>query len=509
MYARVAASALARRGLSFQLYNNTLFVRTSTSLLSVRHFSDRLLGHSPMAAPSTTAQNKNTAIPTQQDVTTAGGIWAPTSAKRDALAELKVESPRLDDAATPAELLDLYLCDGMQCLARVSDNNNSTMILGKEQHIQQQQQQLDEWWKNDMPVLGRIPKDDDCLRAVQWEEFLGDFIKQTDQLLSTLPADRYLEDIRDFYMPADSDETNFVWTPSEQKALTAGAAQFDKAALRFRLLLAKAAAQKLADSWTLLTTVTDQDVDRAAVSGVALDRQASSLSAHKLTAVLESFWRKSCAERVDALWALIDRDEDGCLDQDEVTVVCDLAIQPVGQALTVLLQEALEASSVRVPFVEWDLTQETLQPVRPPAVGWRQRRRDAKVRKKLTRMFQKTVRFHFRDEVEQAHRLRCIYAWANKEHQDDKVKSVMVDEVGWSGRKRYVELQPKIRLSEFREVQQVHFSHLDRVGQEFLKSFREDLLVMQGKRRQRKELIRDCGIFLTVVSMVDFIIVSL
>ena len=74
------------------------------------------------------------------------------------------------------------------------------------------------------------------------------------------------------------------------------------------------------------------------------------------------------------------------------------------------------------------------------------------------------------------------------------------------GRKRYVELSPKISLEEFREVQQVHFQHLDQIGVSIIKSFREDLWVDQGKGRELKELIRDCLLFLAAVSVTDFAI---
>ena len=124
-------------------------------------------------------------------------------------------------------------------------------------------------------------------------------------------------------------------------------------------------------------------------------------------------------------------------------------------------------------------------------------------------MFKLSCKNTFRDEVEINHRLRCIYAWAEKADQDNKIESVLVDADGWSGRKRYVELSPKISEAEFREVQSIHFQHLDQIGTEIIKSFREDLWVSQGKRRERKELVRDSLLFLTVVSALDFVILSL
>ena len=123
-------------------------------------------------------------------------------------------------------------------------------------------------------------------------------------------------------------------------------------------------------------------------------------------------------------------------------------------------------------------------------------------------MLDKAILKHFDDEVETPHRLRCIYAWAEKAHQDNKLQSIMVDAEGWSDRKRYVELSPKISLAEFREVQQEHFTHLDRIGTEILKSYREDLWVLQGKGRERKELIRDSALFMTAVSVADYLILA-
>jgi hypothetical protein len=113
--------------------------------------------------------------------------------------------------------------------------------------------------------------------------------------------------------------------------------------------------------------------------------------------------------------------------------------------------------------------------------GWRARRRAEKAKKNLLKTFQQANKKHFEDEVEMPHRLRCIYAWAEKEHQGNKLDSVLIEASGWSGRKRYVELEPKISLQEFREVADIHLTHLDRIGWEITKSFREDLLVQQGK----------------------------
>jgi hypothetical protein len=68
---------------------------------------------------------------------------------------------------------------------------------------------------------------------------------------------------------------------------------------------------------------------------------------------------------------------------------------------------------------------------------------------------------------------------------------------------------PKISYSEFKEVQQEHLQHLDNIGSEFIKGFREVLWVKQGRHRQRRQLYRDCTLFLMGVTILDVVILSL
>jgi len=66
-----------------------------------------------------------------------------------------------------------------------------------------------------------------------------------------------------------------------------------------------------------------------------------------------------------------------------------------------------------------------------------------------------------------------------------------------------VELEPKISYPEFRQVQQKTFPHLDRIGEEIITSFKEDLWLLQGTKRQNKELRKDLFLFMLGVSIVD------
>ena len=68
---------------------------------------------------------------------------------------------------------------------------------------------------------------------------------------------------------------------------------------------------------------------------------------------------------------------------------------------------------------------------------------------------------------------------------------------------------PKISYAEFKEVQDEHFQHLDRVAAELVKGYRELLWVTQGRERQRRQLYRNCTLFLIGISVVDFAILSM
>lgn len=115
-------SHLGRRRVS-----RTTSVAARTSFFSQdRYFSDRLLGHSPMAPSMPLPGQEESKIPTARDVEIAGGIWNPSSAKRDKIAELKVEllpdQYTLDDAATDQQMRDLNLADGVQWIAYTTDS---------------------------------------------------------------------------------------------------------------------------------------------------------------------------------------------------------------------------------------------------------------------------------------------------------------------------------------------------------------------------------------------------
>jgi len=469
---------------------------------SKRYFSDNLMGYSPMSPgrpnPSTTTTASvdgvqvKSRIPTAQDVTTSGGVWAPTSAKRDKLGELKValteDQTTLDDAAIPEEKLDLYLADGLKLIAQTIDKISIQDI-----ESLKDLREFSEWLVHEQTRQPEIIYDES--QFVAHMDFVSDKIIS---ILAGIPVES-LQEVRDFFDPTDA-------IPEEVPKLVDTLARlqdssFEEATLRFRFLLAQAAVDHCKVSWKTLTTVSDADVDRAAVRGDVVPPQGVSIA--NVYQFIFQHASGSCSDRVDAAWTLMDRDGDGLLDESEMNHVAFLCVTPIQGTLNKIFQEALDASPVRVPLPELGSSV-----IPHPPLGFRARRKEKKTKKILLKLFTNSTKNHFIDEVEINHRLRCIYAWAEKEHQENKLDSVLVEDEGWTGRKRYVELSPKISLSEFREVQQEHFTHLDRMGTEIMNSFREDLWVQQGKRRQRNELIRDSLAFLVVVSIADYLILA-
>jgi len=467
-----------------------------------RTFSDKLLGYSPMGGDPLPLLNHSKEIPTKE-AAEIGGVWVKDSAKRDKLLELKSELataskenavPNLEVAATDRQKLDLWLVDGLKLLALQTETDVTENSNEKLQSILQSLQDK----------LQNLPEH---LHQVQWEEALQDVISDLNQHLSSFPAGRCLLPVRDYYDASRevNDETEkeknspavIQWILTQGSSDAALTNSFAESVTHVRLQTTLAFVQHLQASWKTLTAVTDQDVDRAAVRHEVVE-DATTLPSSKLLKVLTATLVGSGSDRFDALWDLMDKDDDGSLDQEEVQQLATLAVTPAQTAMQTVLQEALDASPVG--FAE--------------PVGWRQRRRETKDKKRLTKQFQKAVTRHFDQDLQQPHRLRCIYAWANKAHQDNKIDSVLVEDEGGvtttiAGRKRYVELQPKISLPQFREVQSIHFPQLDRVASELLESFRDDLLVYQGKGRQRKELLFDCTLFFTGLCVLDFVILSL
>lgn len=504
-----------------------------------RHFSDKLIGYSPMAPSAPSVPTEETKIPTVRDVEIVGGIWNPTSAKRDRLAELRVElSPdqyTLDDAATDQQLRDLYLADGVQWIAHVADTCrledmtsshagerfSQTITVTKlspesdsNQYGEDPSLSEAKRWMKEQETSIQSTLRCDLLGKEQWEAYLDEAIQKIDEQLATLPAARYLRHVRDFYtVPDDFNSALNEFGSKIDSSLEHGDLRevATRCLTRYRLQLTRATCEHLRESWDRLTTLTDEAVDRIAVETAKKEESkeekgsaVDTLSLRKANQVLRACLVGNAADRFDSWWELIDQSGDGLLEKTEMEGVAFSTVTPVQRAIATFYEEALEASPViGKPDAEENPAPTSKRP------QWLARRREKKHKKLLLKSFQRATRAHFDDEVEMPHRLRCIYAWANKQHQENKFDSVLIEASGWSGRKRYVELPPKISLSEFREVQEIHLTHLDRIGWEITKSFREDLLVEQGRGRQNAELKRDCMIFLVVVSLADYIILVL
>jgi hypothetical protein len=470
----------------------------------------------PASATTGTIAAHKAPIPTERDIAMAGGVWAVTSAKRDKLNELKAalgeEHDTLDDMATEDELLDLHLADGLKLIAKVTDSGSDAAHSDAMKVVND----FSAWLDTQQGDASQPNEIDRTALGIKLEVISA----KLDNLLETVPSDRCLRNVRDFLDPGDISEEvkNSDWKErplpwsnnsdddESNNNLKMGTSQFWDSVTRYRLLLAKSAIDHVLKSWKILTTVSDADIDRAAAEGVALQPELDSVSLDKIIAFLQTNVSGSCSDRIAAAWDLMDRDQDGSLDEDEMHQLVHLCLNIEVEALQTLFQETLDAFPVRVPISAIGSDEH----ISTAPKSWRQRRAEKKTKKQLFKMFQTACKKHFDVEVEINHRLRCIYAWANKADLDNQLKSVLVDEqAGWSGRKRYVELSPKISEAEFREVQEIHFKHINRLGSEVVTSFREDLWVLQGKRRERKDLVRNSFLFLAAVSAVDYVIVML
>ena len=462
-------------------------------------------------------------IPTERDLAIVGGVFALTSAKRDKLGELRNALGEgdltLDDKATDEELMDLYLADGLKLITKCTD---AALDLSGTKDEMKLLSDFSAWLDSQ-----HDPSEDDELSRTAMEIKLELISAKLDNLLGEVPADTCLRHVRDFLDPetipeelgeAGEDE-NLLCSlgGAESDALDVGSPFFRNAVARYRLLLTKATVDKVSASWDVLTTVSDGDIDRAASEGIALVPELETVSISGVLGFLQKTATGSCSERITAAWNLMDRDRDGSLDEAEMNHVVHLCLGIETDALQVLFREAVDAFPVRAPLSAIGAGNEKDggdgDVDNAGAVGrqgWKARRREKKTRKTLAKMFERACQRHFDRELEIDHRLRCVYAWANKADQGNQLKSVLVDEqAGWSGRKRYVELSPKISEAEFREVQEIHFRHLDKLGTELVTSFREDLWVLQGKGRERKDLVKNSFLFLGAVSAIDTAILLL
>ena len=305
---------------------------------------------------------------------------------------------------------------------------------------------------------------------------------------------------------------------------------FSSSTMIYRTLLLRACAQTLLENWDKLTTITSGDIDRAAVSKTSLPPHRTTVNAKNIPKLFDAYANGSCNEWVQSWWNLIDDDGDGLIDEEEMNSCVNLAMKPAHMALLDVVYLSLEVCPLRTfgsaDTNAWFLGGEDISDISatgggtdPPAASssdpvrkfaWRNRRRELKARGALAKTLRATLGRHFRDQVEAPHRLRCIYAWADKSHQNNKLDSIVVDSNDdWGaasssvGRKRYVELHHKISYPEFRKEQARHFPHLDKIGEEIAMSFKEDLWVMQGKRRQNRELRQHGVLFLFGISLVD------
>ena len=461
----------------------------------------------------------------------------------------------LDFAANSEEKLDLAFADGLKCIAKCVDGNIPNTAIHKKDDanpMQQVSNKTIEATQQLFQMLSSVSEEKEWARP-KFEATMSEAIRI---LSSSLPADPSLKKpvagsldltsslcyVREFVQekyrettdltkegPSFADSDNHPNLQNEIDALNQIITQaFATSVHVYKTLVLRAVAQTLLDNWDSLTTLTSGDIDRAAVGkpGSALQQQRATVDAKSIQKLFEAYNTSPCCDWVKSWWEVMDVDNDGLIDQEEMNTVVDMAMKPIHVALKQIVDLSLEVCPSRrvglgkeaenAWFLGGDDTS-SLENTSANAnvssinkLSWRNRRAELTSRKTITKMFSSTLSRHFRDQVETPHRLRCIYAWAEKSHQNNKIDSVLIDaSEEWGaassivGRKRYVELEPKISYQEFRDVQVKHFPQLDKMGEEIVMSFKEDLWVMQGKRRQNAELRRDCFLFLAGVCLVD------
>ncbi len=557
---------------NLQLYNsmNSLPVfhkkQTSTcnsyyQLQHKRHLSDNLLGYSPMAPNSPNSQNKNIKSSKESKPqgpiigvdsnTEGGGVWSQTSAKKNKLSELKMElkfdlgQRSLDDVATEEEKYDLYLIDGVSALAKMVDCGGvcDDLVMDKKENVVLKQVQfMMKEYKDSIASSSDNVNDEGKkieINRKQFDAHISTLIKYVKEQRETHPAapNGYIPSlqpetdgtlppallyVRDFllYKPPNPDEA--IPSKISNELNTPISTSFSLCFEYFQIILLQSALEYLMTQWDTLTKTSSGDQDRAAVRGDTLT-PVETLDISKLHLVVNAFGSGSCSGRIQALWNLMDKDNDSMLDQEEMDRVVYMSIAPMEDAIKKFISDCMDVWPLR----KFGLPPPCLEQVHDSEKGgkklgfyrkWKEERRERQSRRTLMKLLDGTVKNHFEVEAETPHRLRCIYAWADKNNQDGKTESVLVDatnnnETGSSGffsgtRKRYVELDPKISYSEFQAEQVDHFPHLDRVGQELCTSLKEDLWVHQGQNRQNQELKREIAAFLVIVSIIDYAITS-
>jgi len=559
-----------RSQLSSSAFLNRQNTRQRQDHVSQRNLSDNLPGHSPTArsvpAPSQQASPGDTA-PTNRNKgpllgvdakTGEGGVWAQTSSKREKLQELLTElnaegadtrtrgMETLDEAATFEQKLDLELADGLKIIARLADDGMDSVqkddgpsiaaFATTTKEAQEATEQLSQ-------LLNLESAAEEWDRA-EFDATMNEAIRLLTRVLP--PSDPkspagsldvtsplcYLREFVEYDTAGDvgEDDRDHSTLPDEnvekiQKLNDMVAQAYTLSTTLYRTLLIRAAAQTLLDNWDTITTVTSGDVDRAAVNKVIIPPQRATVKAQSVIKILDSYANGAGPDFVPAWWNLMDHDADGLIDETEMNSCVEMSMRPVHDALAEMVtlslvtcpartvglgDDANDLSSIDTTFLS---NPSAASNVDKKKLSWRHRRAELQARSLLFKTFRATLTHHFRDHVETPHRLRCIYAWAEKTHQNNKIDSIHVDaSEAWGaassvvGRQRYVELVPKISYAEFREEQAQHFPHLDKIGEEIATSFKEDLWVLQGKQRQNKELRRDCFYFLLGVSCVDIAI---
>jgi len=265
----------------------------------------------------------------------------------------------------------------------------------------------------------------------------------------------------------------------QKSAVSASSEVFQGLSLYHRLNLTKNFLANIGDKWDEITREADMDIDRRALDNLPKPEPAVSKSA--FDDAVRAHLLESSSARLKAAWRLVDSDADGMLEEDEMNRAVELYRAPAEKSVEDFVKAVIES----------------LHEDKENKIGTKAHK------KQLNKTLARTIKRCYFVENEAPHRLRCIYAWADKAHQDGTFNAVRVsDDI--TGRKRYVELLPKISFEEFLEIQKEQFELLDKFGESYMTSLREELWVKQGLGRQNRELMWQCAGFFVLVSVLDY-----
>jgi len=344
-----------------------------------------------MSAPPPTTNNMNPPInpgkagPTWgvDANTEGGGIWQNTSAKREKIGELKGEMPDgavsaglgLEDMGEMQERVELGVIQGLGAVVGFVDGGGE-LFEGEKSGIGEGE----DVWGGFLSGLSDVKHDSFCdedMNEVVFNRYVSNCKGKLQRVvvnngvnsLSKVGmfgeavygdkvggenVDSKIEDSRDKVDDSKKVEESenkskigLPFPPLQTPPLSSPhLTDFNVSVQQFRFHLVSEALEFLGKSFQDLTTLSDTDVDRAAVAGTdanADNNIPKTVSKRKVDELIRSFAIGSCEHRVRSMWELFDLDNDGMLEQEEMDSVANATVGIVQEALKKLVDDTIQA----------------------------------------------------------------------------------------------------------------------------------------------------------------------